>query len=208
MYSTRENKSSRLSPKEKGEKSKMNKYRLKQPHERFGKSDTMPWHRNAVNKWHSGVLHTKKKYLDHTVKRIVYSPTIPQNNNYYTPNGKKVKVVHVNLTDNNEEDNNNSYDRNSYNERKQRTTSPIIMSNKKNVNYYQKKINRKSNNRIIYNSSTQNSIKIPTDLIPPRISFKMDKLSNRIDTLLNTLHKRETQRVFKMKQIEDSSYYK
>ena len=95
----------------------MKKYRLKQPHERFGKSDTMPWHRNTVNKWHSGVLHTKKKYLDHTVKRIVYSPTIPQNNNYYTPNGKKVKVVHVNLTDNNEEDNNNSYDRNSYNER-------------------------------------------------------------------------------------------
>ena len=153
-----------------GEGSTMKKYRIRQPKESFGKSDTMPWgNRNYnVKKWNPSTQ-TRTQYTHrHGIKRTIYSPTQPPN--------KEQRVVYVDLS--------------TKQKSKSSATSSILCNlMSKNVKYTCNTGGKTPPNFNMRESNTQCGI------VPPRIAVKIDSLSSRIDALLDILERRKDKRV-------------
>ena len=147
----------------------MKKYRIKQPHEQFGNSDKMPWNRNTARKGH---YRENNQYI----KRSDFPPTIY--GKQHRISNKGTKVVHVDL----------SLDTNTNHFEKEE--DPIESKHMLNTNV---KYNISNKSPLIKNNSTTCKIN-SYNIIPPHISIKMDSLSNRIENLLSTLHKRNINR--------------
>jgi hypothetical protein len=154
----------------------MKKYRIKQPHEEFGKSDKMPWNRNSAKEVHSSNTGRENAYFHKQhIKRSDYLLTIYGKQNQINNKGKK--VVHVDLS----LDTINNFEK---------EEDPIESKHILNTNV---KYNISNKSPPMKNNSTACKLN-PYDILPPRISIKMDSLSNRIDNLLSTLHKRDIKR--------------